>query len=163
MKIELKKVNESFFIANNLPSNIFKIICNNLSAYEEGYQFSPAYKMGQWDGKSHYYKILSSNSLAIPLGFKNIIFKFLNKNNLTYEKVNFEESEFSEENYIKWVKSQELPFSPYDYQLDAAIKILKNKRGIIQSATGSGKSVCMNTFIISLLYQNAPHQLTGHQ
>src|SRR3989344_5800451 len=30
---------------------------------------------------------------------------------------------------------------------------------LIAGATNSGKSVCMNTFITSLLYQNAPHEL----
>lgn len=30
---------------------------------------------------------------------------------------------------------------------------------LIAGATGAGKSVCMNTFLISLLYQNAPHEL----
>jgi S-DNA-T family DNA segregation ATPase FtsK/SpoIIIE len=30
---------------------------------------------------------------------------------------------------------------------------------LIAGATGSGKSVCMNTFLISLIYQNAPHEL----
>lgn len=30
---------------------------------------------------------------------------------------------------------------------------------LIAGATGSGKSVCMNTFLISLLYQNAPNEL----
>lgn len=30
---------------------------------------------------------------------------------------------------------------------------------LIAGATGSGKSVCMNTFLSALLYQNAPHEL----
>ena len=30
---------------------------------------------------------------------------------------------------------------------------------LVAGATGSGKSVCMNTMLISLLYQNAPHEL----
>ncbi len=30
---------------------------------------------------------------------------------------------------------------------------------LIAGATGSGKSVCMNTFLTALLYQNAPHEL----
>jgi S-DNA-T family DNA segregation ATPase FtsK/SpoIIIE len=30
---------------------------------------------------------------------------------------------------------------------------------LIAGATGSGKSVCMNTFLLSLLFQNAPHEL----
>ena len=30
---------------------------------------------------------------------------------------------------------------------------------LIAGATGAGKSVCMNTFLISLLFQNAPHEL----
>ncbi|MBT3835558.1 hypothetical protein HOF56_04930 [Candidatus Peribacteria bacterium] len=30
---------------------------------------------------------------------------------------------------------------------------------LIAGATGSGKSVCMNTFLTSLLFQNAPHEL----
>lgn len=30
---------------------------------------------------------------------------------------------------------------------------------MLAGATGSGKSVCMNTFLLSLLYQNAPHEL----
>ncbi len=30
---------------------------------------------------------------------------------------------------------------------------------LIAGATGSGKSVCMNTFLVALLFQNAPHEL----
>src|SRR5436309_15501160 len=30
---------------------------------------------------------------------------------------------------------------------------------LIAGATGSGKSVCMNTFLTALLFQNAPHEL----
>jgi len=30
---------------------------------------------------------------------------------------------------------------------------------LIAGATGAGKSVCMNSFLVSLLYQNAPHEL----
>jgi S-DNA-T family DNA segregation ATPase FtsK/SpoIIIE len=30
---------------------------------------------------------------------------------------------------------------------------------LVAGATGSGKSVCMNTMLVSLLYQNAPHEL----
>jgi len=30
---------------------------------------------------------------------------------------------------------------------------------LIAGATGSGKSVCMNTFLLALLFQNAPHEL----
>ena len=42
---------------------------------------------------------------------------------------------------------------PINYALDDMPHLL------IAGATGSGKSVCMNSFLMSLLYQNAPHEL----
>jgi len=47
-----------------------------------------------------------------------------------------------------------------DVSGDAIVAGLDNMPHLlIAGATNSGKSVCMNTFITSLLYQNAPHEL----
>ncbi len=47
-----------------------------------------------------------------------------------------------------------------DVSGEAVVASLENMPHLlIAGATGSGKSVCMNTFLTSLLYQNAPHEL----
>lgn len=47
-----------------------------------------------------------------------------------------------------------------DVSGEAIIANLENMPHLlIAGATGSGKSVCMNTFLTALLYQNAPHEL----
>jgi len=138
--IKIVKINESFFYLENLPHNIFKIICENLSVYQDGYQFTPAYRMGQWDGKIRFYKF-QDNKLIVPYGFLNVIENFLNKNKLKYQKENFNKTFiFDEEHFDNFIKNLNLPFEPYDYQLEGAKTILKEKRKILQAATGAGKS-----------------------
>lgn len=47
-----------------------------------------------------------------------------------------------------------------DVSGDATVTALEDMPHLlIAGATGSGKSVCMNVFLTSLLYQNAPHEL----
>ncbi len=47
-----------------------------------------------------------------------------------------------------------------DVSGEAVVASLENMPHLlIAGATGSGKSVCMNTFLTALLYQNAPHEL----
>ena len=142
-KITLEKINESFFILKNLPNNLIKIITENLSVYAEGYQFNPAYRMGQWDGKVRFYKI-QNGILIIPYGFLYVVENFLKKNKLQYNKINFiEKFNFDINHFNDFLKSIKLPFKPYDYQYIGAKLILEEKRKIIQAATGAGKSFIM--------------------
>ena len=150
--IEFKKINESYFSVSNLSQNVFNAITENLTVFQDGYQFNPAYRMGQWDGKVRFFKVFSdknsgvSNSLLIPFGFFENVLNFVKKNSLSFslnasngfdKNSNFK---FNKEDFMNFIDNINLPFKPYDYQLEGAIKILQDKRLILQAATGAGKS-----------------------
>ena len=46
-----------------------------------------------------------------------------------------------------WVKTLNLPFSPRDYQMKSLYDMVKNKRMVVLSPTGSGKSLIIYMFI----------------
>ncbi|MBU2213858.1 DNA translocase FtsK [Patescibacteria group bacterium] len=61
--------------------------------------------------------------------------------------------------FVQSTSSLTLPLGR-DVSGDAVVEDLAGMPHLlIAGATGSGKSICMNTFLVSLLYQNAPHEL----
>lgn len=147
-KIILEQLNETYF----------KVHCSYEQALElhsffecaaENYWFSPKFKAGMWNGKISFYDM---NESTIPIGlfkfFKLFIKRFnyevfyaLDKESLSN---NISDEEFSDFYSVIFKDSK---YYPRDYQ-DASIKkALKYKRGIIDSATGSGKSLTIYTLI----------------
>jgi len=88
MKIlETQAVNESYIkvLTNDIEDKI--TITNFLSAYTEGYKFSPKYKAGLWDGKKHFYK-LSQDGILVPKGLINHLIKAMEKNKISIDYIN---------------------------------------------------------------------------
>lgn len=122
----------------------------------EGYQFSPSYKSGRWDGFTYNYK--PSN---IRAGFLKETIDHLNTfqaqwqwedNNapaflpyLTHNE--FDQKEFSEfcASYIaafapKYKEKYDMEFAIRSYQIESSWKCIAQKTGVILHATGLGKS-----------------------
>lgn len=110
------------------------------SHHVDGYIHMNAYKTGRWDGKI---SLLNAMNRTLPYG-------------LTLELLKFHKREWSEIQYnlspeVKalfvgvtpdYIKN--LAFEPYDYQDDCISACLKTSKGIIRSATASGKSLMIS-------------------
>ena len=96
--------------------------------------YSKAYKKGVWDGVHRFY---SKKNHAFPSGLLPILNKkFPN----SYEII---PSTNSEQKICLDNISNLKTITPRDDQLKSTLDALKEKRGIIQAPTGSGKSICI--------------------
>jgi superfamily II DNA or RNA helicase len=117
-----------------------RAVKEHFNHYVEGYKFMPLWKSGQWDGKI---SLLNAEDRTIPFG-------------LVLDLIKFHKTEWSGLPYIisNDVKGlfqgitpnyeQDLLFKPYDYQDDCISTCLKISKGIIRSATASGKSLMIS-------------------
>lgn len=111
-----------------------KAISKLLSYKQSGVEYTQAYKNG-WDGVTR--MMNAKNEFGI--GLLDRVKTYLESNKIEYS-VDDKRSYKENNNQLK-LKFEELGIVPRDYQnrcLDAAIK---NNRGIIRAATGSGKSI----------------------
>jgi len=120
--------------------DLLKALINLYTFKVPGSEFSPAYKRRQWDGKKRFI----TNTGTFPSGLLSEILIELKKIECTPElEFNYKENNNSK---IKNIKT----FSYYKFQKDFIQKSIKEKRGIIKSPTGSGKTLIMAGIIKSL-------------
>jgi len=115
-----------------------------------GYKFMPAYKNKFWDGKIRLFNPLTC---LIYAGLIPYIEKFAKERNYLLDYVDdFSCEEFSLKEAKDFVNKIKPTMQPRDYQLDAFVYAVRNRRALLLSPTASGKS-----FIIYLLtrYYNA--------
>lgn len=129
-----------------------------LTRHVKGYRFMPAFKMGVWNGQQSYFDNGKVNLGLWRECFKackeiGVKFEIENKNEfplnreVTIELVTDFCRDFFKTHKIKDRKTGEwVPFMPYDYQIETAFKILKNRYCMAEVATSGGKS-----FVISIV------------
>lgn len=128
-----------------------KIKCEKSIAYElqeqfsffiDNHRFHPKVKNKSWDGKI---KLLNLKTMCIYVGLINQIIDFA-KNyeySITCDK-KYKINEYSFESALEYLNSiPNLPFTPRDYQEKYYHHAIQNKRSILVSPTGSGKSFIM--------------------
>jgi len=105
------------------------------SEYVEGFQFMPAWKAGQWDGKT---TLFASSSRSIPYG---ILTHYLRYHKRTWPEKKISASKEIKELFkgTKIKPKYDLNLQPYDYQQDCIEAALEYSKCIIRSATASGK------------------------
>lgn len=114
------------------------------SFYVPGYKFMPAYKRKVWDGKI---RLFNAVTRELNVGLWAHLKKFCAdrmyplqiEDNAKYghpEKKNT----VKHPTLVKFLNSIESPFEVRDYQYDAISHGIQNKRAILLSPTGSGKS-----------------------
>lgn len=110
------------------------------SFFVPGYKFMPAYKNKIWNGKIYLFN-LKKQTLYVGL-LKNLI-KFCKERSYQIRlgaSVKLPDK-VEAEKLNKAIQRLNLPFEPRDYQVEGLKYALENKRGIILSPTGSGKSL----------------------
>ena len=122
---------------------------DHLSYYVDGYKFMPLYRCGQWDGKT---SLFNSVDRTIPYGLMLELLKFHKKEwyDLPYT-LSDDVKRLFVGNKPEYEKN--LTFEPYEYQDDCISTCLKTSKGIIRSATASGKSL-MISYLTKGLWEN---------
>lgn len=139
-----------------------------LERFVKGHRFLPAVKMGVWSGKKSYFDNGKVNLGLWKECFKackeiGVVFNLENKEdfplnrNVTLESVQDFCKEFFKDHKIKDKKTGEwVQFMPYDYQIETAFKILKNRYCMAEVATSGGKSLVISILIFYTLQNIDP-------
>jgi len=155
--------NTSKIILKESTREEYNQLKNVLTPYVKGYRFMPKFRNTSWPGTIDYF-----HNGNIDFGLWNECyqtckeygypFDILNRkdfprdNNITLEKV----KDFA----LDFYKGYKLPdgkdFIPYDHQIDAVYKMLKNKYCAIEVATSGGKSLIFSTMIFYILKNIKP-------
>ena len=136
----------------------FKIHCsydqavglkNHLSCYAPNYKWNQRYKNHSWDGKISFFNMQTQ---LMPIGLVDKLIEFAFRNdydlNFAFDKADFidEISDQQMQDFYKMVFKDTI-FSPRDYQHDAIHAALKARRGVVEAATGAGKSLIIYTIL----------------
>jgi superfamily II DNA or RNA helicase len=114
-----------------------------------GYKFMPKFQSLQWDGKI---RIFDYTRRVLPVGLLPRLMTFCEERGyeLTYEESDYgspgEHDKINPKEVMNFIKSLKLtaggnPISPHDYQFNAVCKAIEERRLILKSPTGSGKSL----------------------
>jgi len=138
-----------------------------LTRHVKGYRYMPAFKMGVWNGQNSYFR-----NGKINLGLWKECFKackeietsFVIENkedfpinrDVTIESVQEFCKEFFKNHKVRNKKGEWITFMPYDHQIDAAYKILKNRYCMAEVATSGGKSLIISIVIFYTLKNLKP-------
>lgn len=151
-QITLRLNNHSMMQLVECSSHVAQEMYDAFSFYVEGYKFMPAYRRKVWDGQIH---MLNRMTGEINAGLYYRIRKFAQERGYAVQILDSEYGAPNQRNKInhmdtlKWLsKLENIPFLPRDYQYDAVTNAIEQKRCVLVSPTGSGKS-----FIIYLLMQ----------
>jgi superfamily II DNA or RNA helicase len=159
--IEIEKINEVKL----------KIYCSKsqarelrdyLSCYIPNRWFYPKVRAGIWSGKIYFF---DARTYTLPTGLlpnfhsfcieKGYDYKFRFDKSELFENIKKEDIEkFSAKLLEKAYTSEGEKIDLRDYQLEAIHKSIRNKRGVLESATASGKSLILYVFVRLLLAHN---------
>lgn len=114
-----------------------KDLGRHLEDYVKDYFFMPAFKSGVWNGKKKFFNAATN---TFPYGLLNEV--------LSFKKNFFNELDLTADDEVKKlftgdlrIENFDLDLTPYPFQKDCIETILVRQRGIIRSATASGKSL----------------------
>ena len=145
-KIYTRKINETNMYVTSERS-IERELWEYFSFQVPGYKFTPQYKKGGWDG---YVRLLNLNTKMLYIGLRFQLQRFADENGLEVidEVPVLGTVEFTRPQVSQWLDDDPntvhgRPVELRDYQREAIIKAIVNKRIIIESPTGSGKSLIL--------------------
>ena len=113
------------------------------SFFVPGYKFMPMYKSRKWDGKI---KLFNQVTRELNVGLYDHLKKFCSDRMypLQLQETAYghpaKKNHVQHQNLVKFQSELGMPFELRDYQYDAIAHGIENKRAILLSPTGSGKS-----------------------
>jgi superfamily II DNA or RNA helicase len=136
--VGLQKVNELY---NKIicDPDVMMELSSHFTFEVPGAKFTPAYRNKVWDGRI---RMLNSMTGHIYAGLTRYIEDFCDKRNYEVEYLsNFTSEEYSIKEANEFIKTLGLPLSPRDYQIEALVHAVRERRSLLLSPTASGKSL----------------------
>ena len=134
-----------------------------LTRHVKGYRFMPAFKMGVWNGQQSYFDngkvnlglwrecLKACKEIGVNFNIDNKEEFPLNRE-VTLESVRDFCQDFFKSHKMRDRKTGEwIPFMPYDYQIETAYKILRNRYCMAEVATSGGKSLVISIVMFYVL------------
>ena len=126
---------------------VIRDISEHFTFFADNYKFMQRYKIGMWDGKIRLLNLLTGRIYVGLLPRVLEVCKSLDYK-VVFENIDdFTPNSITKSDLEDWVKTLNLPFSPRDYQMKSLHDMVKNKRMVVLSPTGSGKSLIIYMFI----------------
>jgi superfamily II DNA or RNA helicase len=142
--IRIEKINE-LYVKLRCEPWMAKEIDSFFTFKVPGYQFTPAYRSGMWNGEIH---LFNTSTCLLYAGLTEYIEKFAQereyKVEYLYDNAAFDFSliEAKEE-----IKNFGIKIEPRDYQIEAFAHAVRNHRAMMLSPTASGKSLIIYLLI----------------
>ena len=135
---------DEVYIKFECEKSLAQELSNYFTFFVPGYQFQPAYKNRLWDGKI---RLADLRNFSIYRGLVPYIQKFCKEREYSLDidsNINVTEN-FSLIEAVEFIKTLNLPaeIEVRDYQLQSFVQAIRNKRTLILSPTGSGKSLIL--------------------
>lgn len=146
--IHIKKVDETHCKISGDPEIILQI-SQRYTFEVHNAKFQPKFRSGQWDGKIKLFKAASG---LFPIGLHNDLIQFLYDEKILFQSDVYTATDVTDESIDAHIDSLNLPFTLFDYQVSAIKYCIQNTRGIVLSATSSGKTVLIHS--IAQWYKN---------
>lgn len=137
--IIIEKNNESY-VQLHCNEEINHEINNLFSAFAVGYRWNPRYVNHLWDGRVRVYSPITQ---LLPIGLVSNLMKWCDTKRYTYKMDFFGDftEEIDKDELRKTINGYVKKFDVREYQFKAVYEALTNKKGILLSCTGSGKSL----------------------
>jgi len=154
-QIRIRKLNHAFLHIQT-DIDIAMEISEAFKFMVEGAKFSPAFKMGQWDG---YIRLFNLGSRQIASGLYSKVIEFADKHGFTYDVVDdsqktgyeppsYQTPGIDNDSVLEYMQSLNMhtkgvPITIRDYQIEGVTIMLRDRQAIIKSSVGSGKSMIL--------------------
>ena len=146
---------DDVFVKVHCEAGIAQELSDYFTFNVPGARFSPAYRNKVWDGKI---RLFSTATHYIYGGLTSYIERFAKDREYGVEfGTGFGEASFANTDAEDFIGKLNLPFPPYDYQLDTFIHAVRKKRALLLSPTASGKS--MMIYLLSRFYRTYPEKV----
>jgi superfamily II DNA or RNA helicase len=153
-KIIVRKLND-VHIYIQCDAGVRQELSEYFTFYVPGYKFMPMFKNKMWDGKIRLFDLRTN---LLYYGLYEHLLKFAEERDYLVEGDNLKKLEVvTQKDLVEYINRElDLPFPPYDYQLHAVTLGLQNKRKLLLSPTGSGKSLII--YLLTRYYLSLRHK-----
>jgi len=165
MKFKYDKENEKLIVSEANRTEYFQLeLWFNRKI--KGYKFHPLVKIGAWDGNKSFFDgkvnlglwrecLKACSEIEVKFDIENKSEFPLNRE-VTLDSVKEFCQYHFKEHKVKNKEGQWIPFMPYDYQIESAFKVLKNRYCMVEIATSGGKTLVISIVILYLLKHVKP-------